>query len=38
VGFHIKKYIFFLIQIKFFQGLGGVFLDEEDFPKEGIFP
>jgi len=37
VGFHIKN-IFFLNQIKFFQGLGGVFLDEEVFPKEGIFP
>ena len=35
-GFHLSKVIFFLDQIKFFQGLGGASLDEEGFPIEGI--
>lgn len=37
VGFHIKI-IFFLNQIKLFQGLGGVFIDEEDCLNEWILP
>jgi len=37
VNFLLKNTIF-LNQIKFFQRLGGVFLDEEDCPKEGICP
>lgn len=37
VGFHNKN-IFFLNQINFFQGIGAVFLDKEDYPKEAIYP
>lgn len=35
VGFHIKN-TFFINQIKFFQRLGGVILNEEGFPREGF--
>ncbi len=37
-GFHLKKSIFFFEQIKNFQGIVGVYLDEEGFQKEGIHP
>jgi len=37
VGFTLKI-PFFFDQIKFFQGIGGVFLAEEGCPKDGIYP
>lgn len=37
VGFTLKI-IFFLVQIKFFQGLVGSSENEEGFPKEAISP